>query len=171
MTLCELIPLLHGKKSGDCYARGAPTDPGGGYTSAFGHVPGKVPCLHSSDGPQGYRAENGSGTSTAWPSTLTAAATWDEALLLEWGKAMGDEFYRKGSQVQLGPGCNVHRVPHNGRNFEYISGEDPFLGYRLVQPVVRGIQSKGVIANAKHYVNNNQETDVRPQLPLSLSGS
>ena len=38
-----------------------------------------------------------------------------------------------------------------------------------------GIQSKCVIANAKHYVNNNQETDVRPQLslpaPLSLSGS
>jgi hypothetical protein len=25
-----------------------------------------------------------------------------------------------------------------------------------VQPVVNGIQSQGVIANAKHYVNNNQ---------------
>ena len=38
----------------------------------------------------------------------------------------------------------------------YVSGEDPFLGYTLVQPVVRGIQSQGVIANAKHYVMNNQ---------------
>lgn len=28
-----------------------------------------------------------------------------------------------------------------------------------MQPVISGIQSKGVIANAKHYVNNNQETD------------
>ena len=79
---------------------------------------------------------------------------------------MGEEFYGKGANVQLGPGVCVARVPTNGRNFEYLSGEDPYLGYQLVQPVVRGIQSKGVIANAKHYVNNNQETDVRPQLPL-----
>ena len=27
----------------------------------------------------------------------------------------------------------------------------------LAQPAVRGIQSKGVIANAKHYIDNNQE--------------
>ena len=32
-----------------------------------------------------------------------------------------------------------------------FSGEDPYLGYELVQPVIRGIQSRGVIANAKHY--------------------
>ena len=50
-------------------------------------------------------------------------------------------------------------MPRNGRNFEYLSGEDPFLGYTLVQPAVQGIQSQGVIANAKHYVLNNQETN------------
>ena len=59
-------------------------------------------------------------------------------------------------QVQLGPGVCVARIPRNGRNFEYLSGEDPFLGYALVQPAVVGIQSQGVIANVKHYVNNNQ---------------
>lgn len=76
--------------------------------------------------------------------------------------------------MQLGPGACISRVPNNGRTFEYglnyfvmgypllssfvryVSGEDPFLGYTLVQPVVKGIQSQGVIANAKHYVNNNQ---------------
>ena len=41
----------------------------------------------------------------------------------------------------------------------YLSGEDPFLGYTLVQPVIRGIQSQKVVANAKHYINNNQETN------------
>ena len=41
---------------------------------------------------------------------------------------MGKEFFGKGSNVQLGPGVCLARVPRNGRNFEYISGEDPFLG-------------------------------------------
>ena len=56
------------------------------------------------------------------------------------------------ANVQLGPGLCVARVPRNGRNFEYLSGEDPFLGYTLVQPVIKGIQGQGVIANAKHYM-------------------
>lgn len=58
--------------------------------------------------------------------------------------------------MQLGPGVCVARVPMNGRNFEYLSGEDPFLGYTLVQPVIQGIQSQGVIANVKHFIGNNQ---------------
>ena len=79
--------------------------------------------------------------------------------MFAWGKGMGEEFFAKGSNVQLGPGVCLARVPVNGRNFEYLSGEDPFLGYTLAQPTVRGIQGEGVIANAKHFVNNNQETN------------
>ena len=33
------------------------------------------------------------------------------------------------------------------------------FGVSRVRQVVRGIQSHGVIANAKHYVHNNQESD------------
>ena len=40
-----------------------------------------------------------------------------------------------------------------------LSGEDPFLGYTLSGPAISGIQSAGVIANAKHWVMNNQETN------------
>ena len=67
-----------------------------------------------------------------------------------------EEFAGKGANVQLGPGLCIARIPENGRNFEYLSGEDPFLGYTLVQPAIKGIQSKHVIANAKHYVLNSQ---------------
>ena len=38
--------------------------------------------------------------------------------------------------MQLGPGVCVARVPKNGRNFEYLSGEDPYLGYKLVQDAI-----------------------------------
>ena len=57
----------------------------------------------------------------------------------------------KGANVQLGPGMCLARVPTCGRNFEYVSGEDPMLGKILVAQAVAGIQSTGVIANAKHW--------------------
>ena len=90
---------------------------------------------------------------------MTVGFSWDEKAAYTYGATMGDEFWRKGSNVQLGPGMNVARVPLNGRNFEYISGGDPYLGRSLVKPLIKGIQDQHVIANAKHFVNNNQETD------------
>ena len=72
---------------------------------------------------------------------------------------MGKEFHGKGANVQLGPGLNVNRIPTGGRNFEYLSGEDPYLGYILSQPAVKGIQDQKVMANAKHFIDNSQETD------------
>lgn len=40
-----------------------------------------------------------------------------------------------------------------------MSGEDPYLGSVMVPAAIIGIQSQGVIANAKHFINNNQEID------------
>eukprot|EP00041_Stephanoeca_diplocostata_P029361 m.864407 g.864407 ORF g.864407 m.864407 type:complete len:703 (-) comp23547_c0_seq10:3243-5351(-) len=114
-----------------------------------------IPELLMNDGPQGFRGDPG--TSTMWPSGLTVAHSFDPELFLEWGVAMGTEFSGKGANVQFGPAVNVQRIANGGRSFEYLSGEDPFLGYTLVQPIVKGIQSQGVIANAKHYLDNNQE--------------
>ena len=119
----------------------------------------KIPGIRMNDGPQGFRDEHHPGTSTAWPSGLTVGATWDTELAFKWGEAMGKEFLEKGANVLLGPGMNVARVPLNGRNFEYVSGGDPYLGYSMVGPIIKGIQSQGVIANAKHWVENSQETD------------
>jgi beta-glucosidase len=118
-----------------------------------------IPQLRLNDGPQGYRDDLYPRTSTAWPAGLALSATWDEDCFARWAEAMGDEFYRKGANIFLGPGLNLARVPLNGRNFEYISGEDPFLGYTLVQPFVKSMQGTGVMANAKHWVQNNQEAN------------
>ena len=171
MSLAEKINMLHGNKTS--YTGGTPEI----VNEATGV---RIPPLNLNDGPQGYR----SGGTTCWPSAMTVGATFDVELSLKWGKAMGQEFFDKGANVQLGPGMCVARVPVNGRNFECelhrnaphtappltplllhpllpadISGEDPFLGFTMVQPLVKGIQSVGVIANAKHFIMNNQETN------------
>ena len=90
-----------------------------GYTgNVCGNNTYGIPTIKMEDGPQGFRGQ--SGTSTSWPSGMTIGTTWDRDAASKWGNAMGDEFYRKGANVQLGPGVCLARVPRNGRNFEYI---------------------------------------------------
>jgi len=146
MTLEEKTHYLHGSGSG--YV---------GNVAANDRL--GIPALKLNDGPQGFRDNDHLGTTTAFPCGLSIAASLDEDAASTWGVAMVQEFYQKDANVQLGPGMCVARVPRNGRNFEYLSGEDPYLGSRMVGPAIEGIQSQGVVANAKHYVNNNQETD------------
>ena len=57
-----------------------------------------IPPLQMNDGPQGFRDMNNShdGFSTAFPSGLTVAATWDVEMAAAWGNAMGAEFAGKG---------------------------------------------------------------------------
>lgn len=145
MSLDEKIELVHGNHSDDY----------------IGWVPGNarlgIPELRMQDGPQGFRTYAKDGSTTQWPSGMTGAMSWDDGLMDSWGQAMGEEFRGKGANVFFGPAVNLHRVPQGGRNFEYLSGEDPYLGYRLVQPLVRGIQKAGVIANIKHFIDNEQE--------------
>ena len=106
-----------------------------------------IPNVRANDGPQGFRGP--SGTSTAWPSGLAIGATFDLTAARLWGEAQGREFALKGANVQLGPGLCLARTPNGGRAFEYMSGEDPYLGYTIVQPAVQGIQSQGVVANGE----------------------
>src|SRR5581483_2881039 len=53
---------------------------------------------------------------------------------------------------------NLHRSPLGGRHFECFS-EDPVLTARTGAAYVRGVQSGGVAATAKHYVANDSETE------------
>ena len=97
-----------------------------------GTIPGNhrlgIPPLHMNDGPQGYVDTQLPGTSTAWPSSLAMATSWDVDAVEEWGRQIGAEFYQKGANVFLGPGLNLARSPYSGRVFETLAGEDPRLG-------------------------------------------
>ncbi|CAE7237313.1 bglB, partial [Symbiodinium pilosum] len=73
--------------------------------------------------------------------------------------ALGKEFLPKGANVLLGPGLNVHRVARGGRNVEYLSGESPYLGARLVKGYIEGVHAQNVLTVMKHFITNNQETN------------
>merc|ERR1719346_974487 len=110
------------------------------------------------DGPQGYNSYGKyAGKSTQYPSLLTVAASFSTATARAYASAIAEEFVAKGSNVLLGPDVEVTRAALTGRSYETISGEDPFLGAKLVQPFVQAVQEKGVIAVVKHWLDNNQE--------------
>ena len=118
-----------------------------------------------SDGPHGLRFQPSTGDNlgtaasepaTCFPTAVTMASTWDEALVAEVAGAVAVEALAMGVDVVLGPGLNIKRHPLCGRNFEYFS-EDPLLSGRLAAASVRGLQERGVGACLKHFAVNNQE--------------
>jgi beta-glucosidase len=94
--------------------------------------------------------------STAFPSTIALAATWNEELAYRYAKSISEECRAWGVSVLLGPGMNIYRHSEGGRNFEYL-GEDPLLTKKLAVSYVKGMQDAGTIATIKHFIGNDQE--------------
>ncbi|WP_096393281.1 beta-glucosidase [Halorubrum trapanicum] len=144
LTLAEKVGLVHGAEDVE--------------GTATGFVPGVervgIPPIRLTDGPLGVRTDE---PATAFPSSPALAATFDPDLAERFGRALGREATARGQDVLLGPGTNLIRVPHCGRNFEYFS-EDPVHAGAFAAAVTEGIQSAGVVATPKHYVANSQET-------------
>src|ERR1700737_3349943 len=112
------------------------------------------PQIFQTDGPLGVRRNS---PGIRFTSGLTLAATWNRSLAQEVGIAMGRDTRARGYFSILGPGMDFYRVPLGGRNFEYMTGEDPYLGAQLVPPLIQGIQAQGVWSCAKHYACNDEE--------------
>ena len=118
-----------------------------------------IPPLCLSDGPNGARGLDvpGAGLRAAcFPCGSALAASWNPPLVERVGSALGEEARSKGAHVLLAPTINIHRSPLAGRNFECFS-EDPWLATRMAVAFVRGVQSRDVLACAKHFVCNDSE--------------
>ena len=96
--------------------------------------------------------------STAYPGAIHIAATWDRNLFYQRAAAMGQEFRGKGINFALGPMMNIDRNARGGRNWEGY-GSDPYLAGENAFAFVQGLQDQGVVATAKHYICNEQETN------------
>ncbi|PBL00816.1 beta-glucosidase [Armillaria gallica] len=122
-----------------------------GNTPAISSI--SFPGLCLEDSPLGVRDVD---NVSAFPAAINAAATFNRTLIRQRGVAMGQEFRGKGVHVALGPMMNTMRAPAAGRNWEGFGG-DPFLSGEGAYETVMGVQSAGVQATAKHYINNEQE--------------
>lgn len=115
-----------------------------------------LPALTLQDGPNGI-AFHATGV-TQLPASLGIAASFDPSLAYSYGRVEGSEARRQGVDVVQGPELNLDRVPESGRAFEGY-GEDPLLVSAMGVADVEGVQSEGVMADAKHFTAYNQETD------------
>lgn len=124
-----------------------------------------VPSVMVSDGPHGLRKQDQEGdhlgindsiVAVCFPAACATASSWDEEMLENMGKALGQECQAENVSILLGPAANIKRSPLCGRNFEYFS-EDPFLTGKMASAEIRGVQSWDVGTSMKHYAANNQE--------------
>lgn len=159
MTLDEKIQLVHGAGM----AGFGPAEPslvrsngGGGFVPGIERL--GLPDLNMDDSAVGVGGGAKRGRySTALPSTLALASSWDKNLALEYGTLIGKELGDQGFNVSLAGGVDITREPRNGRDFEY-QGEDPILAGNMVAGLINGIQSQNIIGDIKHYAMNDEET-------------
>ena len=163
MTLDEKIAMMHGE--GMAYGRKmtqAMQDlqtmyGNGGAGFAMGVARLGIPTIEMSDAAYGVRDSAANGRySTALPSPLASAASWDTDAACAYGTLIGKELRAQGYNMTLGGGVNLAREPRNGRTFEYM-GEDPVLAGTMVGNRIKCEGAEKIISDIKHYALNDQE--------------
>ncbi|HET9742518.1 MAG TPA: glycoside hydrolase family 3 C-terminal domain-containing protein [Terriglobales bacterium] len=160
MTLDEKLALLHGNGMAHAPQWQMPLthlgNGGAGYVEGIPRL--GIPPLLISDAAYGVRDSGANGRySTALPSNLGAASSWDPQSACEYGEVIGRELRAQGYDMTLGGGVNLAREPRNGRTFEY-AGEDPLLAGTMVGNMMKCEQAQHVVGDLKHYEMNDQET-------------
>jgi beta-glucosidase len=85
------------------------------------------------------------------PQAIGLASTWDPAVVEEVAIASARHMRAVGARLALSPVMDIARDPRWGR-LEETYGEDPELASRMAVAYVRGLQSQGVVATAKHFL-------------------
>ncbi|HEY1501908.1 MAG TPA: glycoside hydrolase family 3 C-terminal domain-containing protein [Acidobacteriaceae bacterium] len=160
LTLDEKLALLHGNGMAHVpqwTMRLTPLANGGaGYVEGVNRL--GIPPLIISDAGYGVRDSGANGRySTAMPSNLGAASSWNPESACAFGTVIGQELRAQGFDMTLGGGVDLVREPRNGRTFEY-TGEDPLLAGTMDGNMMKCEQAQHVVGDIKHYVMNDQET-------------
>lgn len=159
MTVDEKLNMLHGQGMpgwGPPLPNAYLGNGGAGFVLGIERL--GLPFIQISDAAYGVRSSAANGRySTALPSNLASAASWDPQAACGYGALIGRELRAQGYNMSLGGGANLTREPRNGRTFEYM-GEDPILAGTLVGNRIKCEQAQYVIGHIKHYALNDQES-------------
>ncbi|MFC8124287.1 beta-glucosidase [Streptomyces sp. NPDC057302] len=143
LTLDEKISLVHGA-----------TDPR--RLGQAGYLPGikrlGIPELRLTDGPAGVNVTK---SATGLPPVATLGSSFNLQLARHYGEVMGREGRTLDMDVLLAPQIELSRTPFFSRNKDQ-SGEDPYLNGLIGAAQVEGVQAQGMLAQAKHFLANNQ---------------
>jgi len=146
MTLEEKRQLIHGNVANP----GVDT----GFLGQAGYTPG-IPRL----GIPERRDVDALGIkvnleTTAPPTRIGLAATFDRIALNRLGYLEGQEGLARGVDVLYGPQIDLMRLPNWARNNTSL-GEDPYLAGELAAMEISGVQGAGLMDNLKHFALYN----------------
>ncbi|MDD7632076.1 MAG: glycoside hydrolase family 3 N-terminal domain-containing protein [Parabacteroides sp.] len=108
-----------------------------------------IPMFLAEECPHGHMAIG----TTAFPTAIGQASTWNPELLQQMGEAQAMEIRKQGAHIGYGPVIDLARDPRWSRVEEGF-GEDPFLAGKMGAAVVRGMQDNAnypAISTVKHF--------------------
>ena len=110
------------------------------------------------------------GSATIFPSNMAIAATGDVNDAREVGRIIGREARAVGMHLAFAPTVDVNNNPANPVINTRSFGENPQRVAELAAAFVRGMQSEGVAATAKHFPGHGDtDTDSHLALPVVRS--
>ena len=125
----------------------------------------KVPLMISIDGEWGLAMRLDS--TTQFPRQMTLGAIQNDSLIYEMGAEIARQCKRIGIQVNLAPVVDVNNNPENPVISNRSFGEDKYNVARKGIAYMKGMQDKGVLANAKHFPGHGDtDSDSHKTLPI-----
>ncbi len=96
------------------------------------------------------------GNATCFPQSIAMAATFDDSLYYQEGLVVAKELRAVGVRQVYAPVVNITRDQRWGRGQESY-GEDVLLNSRFGVAYVKALETSGVVATPKHFVDNYGE--------------
>lgn len=149
MTFAEKVGMLDGSDENPATFQGQ-----AGYLAGVPRL--GIPSMRFADGPPGVLTRV---PSTALTATMGLAATFSRDDARRNGVVIARDARSLGIDVVLQPFINIDRDLTFARGYNTF-GEDPLLTGEIAAAEIDGIQSQGILAQAKHYVGYDGGTDV-----------